>query len=151
MHDSTPQPPASPETIARGHEPSDVRLRGFLIFLAALVGTGVVVHVAIWLLMVGTQRLTERRDPEISPLARQPRAVAPPQPWLQPSPPQGATPQTDWQDMDALRARERQVLTTYAMDPQTGETRIPIDRAIDLLIERGNAATPTTRRAGGER
>jgi hypothetical protein len=37
-----------------------------------------------------------------------------------------------------LRAHEDQVLSTYGwMDRKAGVTRIPIDRAIDLLLQRG--------------
>ena len=41
-------------------------------------------------------------------------------------------------DLKAIRAAEEQVLHSYAwVDPEANVVRIPIDRAIDLLAERG--------------
>jgi len=41
-------------------------------------------------------------------------------------------------DLKAIRAAEDQVLNSYAwMDPEKGVVRIPIGRAMDLLVERG--------------
>jgi hypothetical protein len=56
-----------------------------------------------------------------------------------------------------MRLEDRQRLTTYGPAPN-GTARIPIDRAMDLLLERGlpvqqqPATQPATRRAsqGGE-
>jgi len=45
--------------------------------------------------------------------------------------------------MEELRAREDALLMTYGrVDPQTGIARIPIDRAVDLLLEKGLSAPP---------
>jgi hypothetical protein len=45
--------------------------------------------------------------------------------------------------LKAIRAAEDQVLNGYAwMDPEKGVVRIPIDRAIDLLSERGLPSRP---------
>ena len=58
----------------------------------------------------------------------------PPMPRLQ------SAPITDLKDM---RAAEDQILTGYGwVDQQHGVVRIPIDRAIDLLAQRGVAARP---------
>jgi HAMP domain-containing protein len=47
------------------------------------------------------------------------------------------------QDLKAVRAAEDQVLNGYAwMDPEKGVVRIPINRAIDLLVERGLPSRP---------
>jgi hypothetical protein len=50
------------------------------------------------------------------------------------------------QNLDAFRKHETEVLTTYGwVDRNTGAIRMPIDRAKDLLLERGlatRAATP---------
>jgi hypothetical protein len=147
MHESAPQPPPSPELIARGHESSTITLRAFVIFLVGLVGTIVVVNVVIWLAMIGFERMTQRRDPEISPLAQR-EPITPPQPWLQPSPAQGVAPASEAQDLARLRAAEDTVLKSYAVDNRTGSVRIPIDRAMEIFLSRQGA---TTQPSGGAR
>ena len=52
-----------------------------------------------------------------------------------------------------MRAAEDQMLTSYGwVDPQNGVVRIPIDRAIDLLAQRGLARRGQRRskRAAGD-
>ena len=59
----------------------------------------------------------------------------PPEPRLQVSPAR---------DLQEMRAREDEVLHSYGwVDRQAGIVRIPIDRAIDLLAERGLPARTT--------
>ncbi len=44
-------------------------------------------------------------------------------------------------DLTVTRRRERERLSTYAwIDRQAGVVRIPIDRAMELLVERGTAS-----------
>ena len=46
--------------------------------------------------------------------------------------------------IEELRAEERQLLTTYgAVDPATKTVRIPIDRAMDLIVAEGGQPAPT--------
>jgi hypothetical protein len=41
-------------------------------------------------------------------------------------------------DIEQLRQREEQALTTYGwVDKNAGVVRIPVSRAIDLIVERG--------------
>jgi hypothetical protein len=52
--------------------------------------------------------------------------------------PQPQLQETEVTDLKAVRAAEDQVLNGYAwMDPDGGVVRIPISRAIDLLVKRG--------------
>jgi hypothetical protein len=61
-------------------------------------------------------------------------AKAFPQPQLQ---------ETELQDLKTMRAEEERVLHSYAwVDPEANVVRIPIDRAIDLLAERGLPSRP---------
>lgn len=61
-------------------------------------------------------------------------------------------------DMEAFRAHEEKVLTSYAwVDKGAGIARIPVDRALDLIADKGLPATPplpaapaTTAPAGGK-
>ena len=61
-------------------------------------------------------------------------------------------------DLRAMRAAEDKILNSYGwIDPEKGMVRIPIDRAIDLLAQRGlpsraaDAAAPAARRADRKR
>jgi hypothetical protein len=63
------------------------------------------------------------------PLASELRRQTPPEPRLQTAP---------LKDLQALRAWEERVLTTYAwVDREAGIVRIPLERAKDLMLERG--------------
>jgi hypothetical protein len=109
------------------HESSDVKIRPLAMFVFSLF----LAVVAVLALMAGLYRYfaTHQPRPEIppSPLVR--ARVTPPEPRLQAVPAQ---------DLRALRAHEDQILSTYGwVDRSAGKVRIPIDRAIDLLVERG--------------
>ena len=110
-----------------GYEANSVRGQSVFMFGAMLA----IVTVVILLLIGGWFRMLEKQaaksDPPPSLLAnmRQP----PPTPRLQVTP---------IQDLQALQATEEAILNEYAwVDRNSGVVRIPIDRAIDLLIEQG--------------
>jgi len=109
------------------HERSDVNIRAIVGFGIALLLTAVVIHVALyWLLEYYKQVQTT------------------PQPRLQISP---------TNDLAEMRAAEEKELTTYGwLDEEKQTVRIPIDRAMELLAQRGLAARKQTResRNGGE-
>lgn len=68
------------------------------------------------------------------PLAREMGRSAPPAPVLQTNP---------RDDLLALRAAEQSLLDSYAwVDKERGVVRIPIERAMDLIAERGLLARP---------
>jgi hypothetical protein len=74
----------------------------------------------------------EAKDRAPPPLPQARIDTIPPGPRLQPTPPR---------DMDELRARDREMLTTYGwVDPAHGVARIPVDRAIEILAERKGGA-----------
>jgi hypothetical protein len=134
--------PVSADAIARGYEPERLGFRWYVIFIVALIFSAVVIHVVVWLMLVGFgSAMTRRQDARNSALSPA-VPIAPPGPQLQPSPAQGPAPRQPWQDMADYRVHETQVLNSYAYDPKTGELRIPIDRAMQLLVQRG---LPTTR------
>jgi hypothetical protein len=122
-----PQPIIDPaETPSHGHEVSDVRLRPVLSFgVGMLVIALVVLFAMAWMFQYFAGRQA-RLDVPGSPVAeRRP----PPEPRLQTAPAQ---------DLNAIRAAEDAVLSSYGWsDRQAGIVRIPIDRAMELLAERG--------------
>jgi hypothetical protein len=114
-----------------GFEETDVDVVAVGKFGVALV----IMTVLAMLLLVGVFKYFQSQE------GGQARSVDParvfPQPQLQTSP---------IPDLKAIRAAEEQVLTSYGwVDAQKGVVRIPIARAMDMLVQRGlpvRAQTP---------
>jgi hypothetical protein len=125
MHD--PKHPGEPAHAAgAGHEESDLQPRVIATFGVVLAVTVIVcLVVAVWIFNFLTAR-EAKQDVPPSPLAK---IAAPSEPRLQVAAPT---------DLARFRAAEEKILTTYDWaDRQAGTVRIPIDRAIQLLLERG--------------
>jgi hypothetical protein len=108
------------------YETSDLTPRAIATFLVALgvMIVGVLV-VSMWIYDYSASRLAQSEAPP-SPLAK---PAAPPEPRLQVFAPK---------DMQEFRAAEDATLKSYGwVDRATGVARIPIDRAMQLLAERG--------------
>jgi len=106
-----------------GFEETDVNVMAVGKFAVALV----IMTVLAMLLLVGVFKYFQLQD------GGQARSVDPakvfPQPQLQ---------RTPIPDLKAIRAAEEQVLASYGwVDQQKGVVRIPIARAMDLLVQRG--------------
>ena len=115
------------EPAGRGHEERDVPLRPLIISGVCLVVLAWLSLLAMWLLFDYLAARRARLDVVPSPVfeARQ----LPPEPRLEVSP---------QQDLRQMRAAETTVLNSYGwVDRQAGIVRIPIERAIELLVERG--------------
>lgn len=112
----------------QAYEQTDVRATGVMIFLAGLFAAlGASVLVIWWLYGVFAPNQAAVR---ISP------AEIPPEPRIQSAP---------LVDLWRIRAHEDAVLESYGwVDKQAGVVRIPIDRAIDILAERGLPARTGT-------
>lgn len=116
----------NPNETAR-HETRDVRVRAVAWFAAGLVVSGIAIH-------LGTAGLFQifkhgHPSPEApSRIALQPHVVAPP-PQLQADPAA---------DLAAFDATEEEKLRSYGwVDRSAGVIRIPIERAMDLIAQRG--------------
>jgi hypothetical protein len=111
----------------RGHEEQDVHLRPLIIAgvsLAALAGLSLL---AMWWLFDYFAARQMRLETALHPLLE--TRQLPPEPRLQ------VSPQLDVRD---LMTNERSILDSYGwVDRQAGIVRIPIERAIELLTERG--------------
>jgi hypothetical protein len=108
------------------YEKGDVHFRGVLIFAVALV-----VGVVLTLVLVGGMiALLAQHSPSsmrASPTGTP--SVVPPPPVLQAQP---------WEDMRRYREEQTRILLNYAwIDREAGVVRIPIERAMELVIERG--------------
>ena len=119
---ATDHPPA-------GHEASDVAIRGIVRFGIGLAVATVVVVVAMWGLFRVLLRREDRVDVPVPAMVAASLRRTPPEPRLEANP---------LEPRRRMRAREDAVLTTYGwVDRQTGVARIPIGRAMDLLVENG--------------
>ena len=116
-------------SVEAGHEKSDVSIGGIVKFGIGLAVAALLIHVAMWGLFRVLETRVGKRDRAIPPLVEAALRRTPPEPRL---------------ERDALsprrriRAEESAALTTYAwVDRGAGIVRIPIERAMDLLVERG--------------
>ena len=114
-----------------GHELSDLSPRAIAIFGIALAATVIAcVILAMWIFGFFAA-LATKLDVPPSPLAKQ---ATPAGPHLQVSAPK---------DLAEMLAAEEKILNSYDwVDRQAGSVRIPIDRAMQLLVERGLPASP---------
>jgi hypothetical protein len=130
-----------------GFERQDLSAQGVLAFLVSLIVGGVVVYFVIWGLYHFLDARQRSRQPQQSPLVKQvetdTRIVSPneiktfPQPRLE---------RNERVEINDFRLKEEQTLNSYGwVDEKAGVVRIPIERAMQLLAQRG---LPTTPRAG---
>jgi hypothetical protein len=111
---------------AAGHEVADPPIRPIVL---AGFATALVVAV-VFGLSIGVFRFFSERPVEAPP---NPMAAEAPQ--FPPPPRIQVAPSIEYQQ---LRAQEDQILSTYGwVDRKAGTVRIPIDRAIDLQLQRG--------------
>lgn len=133
--DNAPPPDAS-----AGHERSDANIGPLLIAVGALIAVTIVVHfVLIGVMWIFEQR-QERTDPPVSPVAS---VQIPPAPMLQPTMDYHDT----WpaQDMQALQEHDKQILGSYGwVDRDKSIVRIPINVAMQKLLEQSQSSAPTT-------
>lgn len=114
------------EARSHGHEPLEVDTRAVWMFAGVLIGTIVaalaVVGWLLWFLSYG--RGVPIADPTDEAT---PRAVAVPD-----------LDANQLEQLRALRGHEQEMLSNYVWtDPQTGIARVPIQRAMQIVSERG--------------
>jgi hypothetical protein len=119
----TPVPPS----LEQGYEHSDVPIRPLGMFIAILAASLVVIIGIVAALFWMFEGEAAETDPPPLPLAEENPTT--PGPLLQVSP---------REDLDDMRERERQQLSTPAwVDRDRGVARIPIERAMAITAERG--------------
>lgn len=123
----TPDPPGH-----AGHETTDASA-----YYVGLFGLGMAIMIVLSMLFLYKlfwrfEAIVKRSDPVVSPVAT---SQIPPEPRLQAQP---------GEELIHLRREEDEALRTYKwIDQQQGIVQVPIERAIDLLSERG-LPEPTT-------
>ena len=124
--------PNIPSKTIAGHELSDLSPKNIAIFAASLAATIIVVLCICYLLFQHYYTASTQTEVSPSPLSylREPT----PEPRLLVVP---------GQELKAMRAEEDAWLNSYAwVDREKGIVRIPIQRAIDILAQRGLARRP---------
>jgi hypothetical protein len=123
-----PHGPA-PASELPGRETSDVSIRGIVRFGIGLGVATVLIVVGMWVLFRILQRREARVDAPVPPMVAASLRRTPPEPRLEPNP---------LEPRRRMQAREDAVLSTYGwVDRDTGVARIPIGRAMELLVEKG--------------
>jgi len=114
-------------TTSGGYEKSDASPRGLLYMV--LVTTGFLVLACLSLIWLFDHfEKTQNPGSFVAAPFAGPRALPPP-PRIQPDP--GA-------DLQSYRESEQNLLNTYGwVDRQNGVVRMPVDRAMELLLQRG--------------
>ncbi|HUK88486.1 MAG TPA: hypothetical protein VLT85_12540 [Terriglobales bacterium] len=138
------------------HEVRDVHIRGVVTFCLCLAVAVLLVTVVLWGLFHVFSQQAERREPEVSPMFRQGRARQDfPAPQLQPPPPVPGSADnryrpfiTDSVDLETMQQRERYLLNSYGwVDQNAGIVHIPIEQAMEMVIERGLPTRPAPQAA----
>lgn len=126
--DAHAQRHGSLENVEVAHEHSDISIRGIVWFLVLLVLVVVVADIAMWGLFHALNKYEASNDPFVTPLAA-PAGQLPAEPRLQTTP---------WQDLTRFRADERTRIESYGwVDQGAGVGHVPIERAKELLLQRG--------------
>jgi len=108
---------------------------GKILQFGAILGLVIVVVLAgMWGMAVLFKAQQQAADPRPSPIPEANARRLPPEPRLQASPPR---------DMKEFRARESDLVASYGWaDQRLGIARIPIDRAMEIVLEKGLPVPP---------
>jgi len=133
------EPDKGPEHPHRGYEDSDVSMRRLFAFAAgvvALIVLGVLGSAAVFHFFVRHQPL----GPPASPF--EDVRTLPPEPRLQITAPL---------DLKDYRANQEKILESYGwVDSHAGIVKIPVDRAMDLLLQKGYPVRGSSQTDGGQ-
>jgi hypothetical protein len=143
----TNQTQHEPSTGHGSYERRDVGIAGVLYFLAGLAFAGLIVHFVVTGLFSQLQKQSEAQQTPVSPLvtnAPQDTRHLPPEyrgnyeEYLRKNFPSPQLEIDERTELNNDRLREEQTLNTYGwVDQKAGTVRIPIDRAMDLIAQRG--------------
>ena len=131
--------PVNPNTNG-GYERRDISAAGVLYFLAGLAAAGLLAYLFVAGLYSYLDKRSESEQAPVNPLVTNAPADTRHIPREYP---QGAFPNPKLEEdergqLNGIRLKEEQTLSTYDyIDQKAGTVRIPIDRAMDLIAQRG--------------
>lgn len=112
-----------------GHETRDISTRVVVIFAVTLIVAAILIHFGVWLLYMFYGSLQAKAYPRQFPMAEVGAPPLPPAPRLQTQP---------REELKTMRAEEERYLNSYGwVDASRGTVHIPIDRAMQLLLQQG--------------
>ncbi len=123
-----------------GYEHSDIGVAGVLYFLAGLAVAGLLAYFVVAGLYSYLEKRSDAEQVPVSPLVTNAPADTR---HIPKNYPQGAFPNPKLEEdergqLNGIRLTEEQTLSTYDwVDQKAGTVRIPIDRAMDLIAQRG--------------
>lgn len=127
-------PHSATAPVAAGHETTDANLGGVERLIVGMAVFLALVFVLMWFLYSQLRSREAGRDVQPSPIAARQGDRLPPAPRLQTAP---------YDDLRAFRQAEQAELETFKwIDRQAGLAQIPIERAIEILGERGLPVPP---------
>jgi hypothetical protein len=145
MTSKVPTANQDPDHAEVGHETRDVNPWGIVSFGGALVVGAIVIFLVVWVLFGYFGGLYTGRYPAAYPLAPTTGLRLPPAPRLQTKP---------REDLKAFRREEDARLNQYGWaDENAGLARIPVDEAMQRVLQHGLPSAPPSPDAGaaGER
>lgn len=129
------------------YERRDIRAAGVLYFLLGLLIAGGIAHFIVQGVFHYLNNRYENNQPRVNPLVKNPSQDTrriPPQyngdyrQYLQDQFPAPQLEINERTELNDVRLREENILSTYGwVDQNAGTVHIPIDRAMDLLVQRG--------------
>jgi hypothetical protein len=123
-----------------GYERSDIGVTGVLYFMAGLIVAGVLVYFVVDGLYSYLDKRSAAAQAPVSPLVTNAPADTRhiPKEYPQGSFPSPRLEEDERGQLNGIRLKEEQTLSTYDyIDQKAGTVRIPIDRAMDLIAQRG--------------
>jgi hypothetical protein len=132
------------------YERRDIGVAGVLYFLLGLAVAGILVHFVATGLFREFEKLNDAQQTTVSPLITNPpsdtRHV--PRDYPQTAFPDPKLEEDERGQLNGIRLKEERTLSTYDyVDQKSGTVRIPIDRAMELIAQRG---LPVRSKGGGQ-
>jgi hypothetical protein len=114
------------------HQEDEINVRSIVTFVVVLTAITLAIQGVVYGLFLLLNKVEDKTQPQVSPLTAPAAQVSDfPAPSLQTTP---------WADLTKLRADEHAYLHSYGWVDQTaGIARIPIDRAKEMLLQKGLA------------
>jgi hypothetical protein len=127
VHREDPTAKIPAESIEREHEVREVRMRPLIAVALSFLVLAVVIHIGLWWIVQGWTGRDLRPSPQIAPAAVQPPLS--PGPQLQPDP---------VLEYQIYLGQQLDHLSGYGPpEEEEGFVRIPIDRAMEILVDGG--------------
>jgi hypothetical protein len=138
--ENSAHPQSAPNPAGKGVEASDISVKRVLIVLGVFVAVGVAIHLIVGWQIIHYLKSHQEADSQARKQEVLPQVTASRQRW--PEPRLQISPVTDLRE---FRAREDAELNSYGWINKTaGVVRIPIERAMDLVLKKGLPARTGT-------